>query len=139
LEKFRQKWRHEPLVIDKLFAVEASRNQNGALANMRRLVSHESYKITNPNRVRATLGGLVGSNPQTFHQPSGSGYRFFTEQIMAIDKVNPQIAARLLGVFDIWRKLDLQRQTHIKNELARIRSANDISKNTLEIAGKMLG
>jgi len=138
LQDFYEKWENTPLVIDKWFAVQASRYANGRIRHMEELIARPAYNKRNPNRVRATLGGFAMTNPKLFHIASGDGYRFFSRQIIDMDKINPNVAARLAGVFEIWRRLDLKRQDMIKNELDRIIAANP-SKNLLEIATKTRG
>jgi len=69
---------------------------------------------------------------------SGDGYRFFTQQVLDMDSRNPSVAARLLGIYEIWRKLDTERQAMIKTELKHV-IASKPSKNVLEIASKTLG
>lgn len=78
------------------------------------------------------------SNPHLFHDVTGAGYDFFTEQVLDMDSRNPSVAARLLGVYEIWRKLDNSRQKQIKDQLRRVIRSKP-SKNVLEIASKTLG
>ena len=138
MEAFFAKWRHNPLVIDKWFAVQAGRKHPGGVADIRALTQHKAYDPRNPNRVRALIGGFAMSNPHLFHDPSGAGYDFFTAQVLDMDGRNPSVAARLLGVYEIWRKLDTQRQNLIKAQLRRVIKSKP-SKNVLEIASKTLG
>ena len=77
-------------------------------------------------------------NTSLFHKFDGSGYAFFTDQVLDMDSRNPQIAARLLGAFEVWRKLDTGRQALIRHQLNRI-IASRPSKNVLEIAQKTRG
>ncbi len=135
---FYEKWEKHPLVIDKWFSVAASRESSDPVKAMRALIAHPAYNAGNPNRVRALVGGFAMNNTAGFHHVSGAGYAFFTEQAMDMDKRNPQVAARLLGVYEIWRKLDIHRQNLIKNQLQLIIDSNP-SKNVLEIATKTLG
>jgi aminopeptidase N len=88
--------------------------------------------------MRALIGGFAAGNPENFHKFDGSGYRFFADNIMAIDAVNPQVAARLLGAFGIWNKLDKARAGLITSELHRI-LGHKPSANVTEIATKSLG
>ena len=78
------------------------------------------------------------NNPHIFYHISGEGYDFFTEQVLDMDSRNPSVAARLLGVYEIWRKLDNERQGQIKNQLRNVIKSKP-SKNVLEIATKTLG
>jgi len=78
------------------------------------------------------------NNAHLFHHVSGSGYNFFTEQVLDMDGRNPSVAARLLGVYEIWRKLDSEKQNLIRNQLRYVIKSKP-SKNVLEIATKTLG
>ena len=138
MESFYAKWKDNPLVIDKWFAVQAGRKHPGGVEAIRKLTQHEAFDARNPNRVRALVGGFAMSNPHLFHAPSGAGYEFFTEQVLEMDSRNPSVAARLLGVYEIWRKLDVQRQDQIKAQLRKVIKSKP-SKNVLEIASKTLG
>lgn len=134
LERFYKKWQNNPLVIDKWFAVCALQK----LDEVKTLTQHPAYQGGNPNRVRSLIGGLAAGNPEQFHRFDGVGYQFFADNILAMDKINPQVAARLLGAFEIWGKLDLHRQNLIKGQLTRILNAKP-SANVVEIATKSLG
>ena len=138
MEAFYTKWKDNPLVIDKWFAVQAGRKHPGGIAAMQKLTQHVAYDPRNPNRVRALVGGFAMNNPHLFHHVSGAGYDFFTAQVLDMDSRNPSVAARLLGVYEIWRKLDVERQDQIKDQLRQIIAAKP-SKNSLEIATKTLG
>lgn len=138
LEEFYTKWEHNPLVIDKWFALAASRETSDPAQTLRDLVGHAAYNASNPNRVRSLLGGFAMNNPLGFHRGDGSGYAFFTDQVLDMDSRNPQVAARLLGVFEIWRKLDTHRGALIREQLQRVLTAKP-SQNMVEIASKILG
>ena len=138
MEDFYAKWKDNPLVIDKWFAVQASRKHPEGVEAIRKLTEHFAYDPRNPNRVRALVGGFAMNNPHIFYHISGEGYDFFTEQVLDMDSRNPSVAARLLGVYEIWRKLDNERQGQIKNQLQNVIKSKP-SKNVLEIATKTLG
>ena len=138
MEAFYTRWSHDPLVIDKWFSVQSMRKHMGGIDSIKALTTHAAYDPSNPNRARALIGGFAMGNADLFHKIDGSGYAFFTDQILDMDSRNPGIAARLLGALGIWRKLDNQRQSLIRVQLARIIAAKP-SKNVLEIAQKTLG
>ena len=138
MEDFYTKWEKSPLVIDKWFAVQAARKHPSGVAAIKKLTKHSAFDAGNPNRVRALVGSFAVSNPHLFHDISGSGYSFYTDQVLDMDSRNPSVAARLLGAYGVWRKLDTARQDMIKDELSRV-IATKPSKNVLEIAGKTLG
>jgi len=138
LEGFYNKWEKNALVVDKWFMLQGSRKTFAGISAMTALTERDDYDRRNPNRVRSLLGGFAMNNPQLFHHYGGAGYEFFANEINDMDSRNPQIAARLLGVFEVWRKLDAHRQELIKNQLKAI-IAGKPSKNVLEIAQKILG
>lgn len=138
MEQFFEKWKDIPLVLDKWFSVQAMREHSGGIHAITRLAETPTYERNNPNRVRALVGGFAMGNAKLFHKIDGSGYRFFADQVLDMDDRNPSVAARLLGAFEIWRKLDPVRQNLIKQELERV-IATGPSKNVLEIAQRTLG
>ena len=138
LASFYDKWKHNPLVVDKWFAANAQISGSNAIDKVRRMTEHDDYKNGNPNRIRALIGGFAVGNPENFHKLDGEGYNFVADNVLAIDQRNPQVAARLLGVFGILNKVDDHRATLIKDELRRILNAKP-SANVIEIATKSLG
>ena len=138
MEDFYAKWEKSPLVVDKWFSVQAMRPHAGGVKSVISLTETSRYEPNNPNRVRALVGGFAMGNTDLFHKIDGSGYEFFADRVLDMDSRNPQIAARLLGAFEIWRKLDKTRQALICAELDRI-IASKPSKNVLEIAEKTRG
>ena len=138
LDAFYSKWAHNPLVVDKWFAANAQFGGKNALDRIKSLLDHPAYKGGNPNRIRALIGGFAVGNPERFHQMDGSGYRFYADNVLSVDKANPQVSARLLSAFGIWNKLDKNRRQLIRSELRRILDANP-SPNAIEIATKSLG
>ena len=138
LEAFFDKWKNHPLVIDKWYALQSSRDMSDGVEAIAALTKHPSFERRNPNRVRALIGGFAMGNPTLFHAINGAGYRFFADEVLEMDSRNPQVAARLAGAFEIWPKLDKARQTLIKAELSRVLGSKP-SKNLSEIASKILG
>jgi len=138
MEDFYVKWEKNPLVLDKWFSVQAMRPHAGGVESIIQLSETPRYQKNNPNRVRALVGGFAMGNAELFHKIDGSGYEFFADQVLDMDSRNPQIAARLLGAFEILRKLDNTRQTLIAAQLDRI-IASKPSKNVMEIAEKTRG
>ena len=138
LKDFYGRWVEEPLVIDKWFALQAMPQRAQSLDDVRRLKEHPAFKMTNPNRVRSLIGAFAMGNPTGFHRKDGQGYHFVAEQIMELDRLNPQIAARLLGVFGRWRRYDETRQSLMKKELDRLLAMPNLSRNSYEVASKSL-
>ena len=137
LEDFAGRWQPDPLVMDKWFAVQATATRATVLEEIHALMQHPAFSIRNPNKVRSLIGAFAGGNPLRFHAADGSGYRFVAEQVLVLDPLNPQIAARLLRTMARWQRYDETRQGHMREALGRIVSAN-VSKDVFEIASKSL-
>jgi aminopeptidase N len=138
LEQFYDRWQNEALVIDKWFTLQAMPQRANALDEVQRLKAHPAFKMTNPNRVRSLIGAFAMGNPTGFHRKDGNGYRFLADQVIELDRLNPQIAARLLGIFGRWRRYDQVRQSMMTSELERILAVPKLSRNSYEVASKSL-
>jgi aminopeptidase N len=138
LAAFHERWKGEPLVLDKWFGIQARTPSGDTLGRVKHLVDHPSYGRKNPNRVYSLIGAFASGNPVQFHASGGAGYRFLADQVLATDKFNPQIAARLLAPLGSWRRYDAGRQTLMKRELARIVAEKGLSRDVFEIASKSL-
>ena len=137
LEAFHARWHNEPLVVDKWLRVQAVSRLPGTLAEVKRLTTHPAFSIKNPNKVYSLIGAF-SANHVRFHAADGSGYDFLAEQIIALDKLNPQVAARISRAFDRWRKFDEVRQRHAQAALERIHATPGLSKDVSEIVTKGL-
>ena len=137
LDRFYQKWSQEPLVVDKWLAVQAASRLPGTLENVKRLTNHPAYDIRNPNKVFSLIR-IFGANQVRFHAADGAGYAFLADQIIQLDPLNPQIAARIARCFDRWKKFDTGRQKHALEALKRIRSTPDLSTDTTEVVARAL-
>jgi len=138
LDAFYAKWRGEPLVVDKWLRVQASSRLPGTLDEVRRLLGHPAFEITNPNKVYALIGGFVMGNHVRFHAAGGAGYAFLADQVIKIDVLNPQVAARMARAFDRWKRFDADRQASARAALERIRETDGLSKDTTEVVVKTL-
>ena len=137
LRAFYDRFEHDPLVVDKWFAVQASAQRSDTLDQVEALAKHPQFNPSNPNRLRS-LAGAFGMNQWVFHESSGRGYRFLADLILAADKLNPQVAARLLPPLGRWRRFDEQRAALMRAELERIVAASGLSKDVYEQASKSL-
>jgi aminopeptidase N len=135
---FYGRWRDYPLVVDKWFRLQALSPLPGALARVQSLTLHPAYHKENPNRVRALVGAFCHGNPGHFHADDGSGYLFLSDQVLQIDPINPQVAARLVSAFNQWRRYDDHRQRLMQAELERIQGQDGVSRDVGEIVGRTL-
>ena len=140
LEKFYTAWNHEPLVLDKWFGVQATRTAPAeAVETVRALTEHPDFNWKNPNRFRALIGGFAMGNIAGFHDPSGAGYELVADWLIKLDPVNPQITARTATAFESWRQYSSERQAQMRAALERVLAVETLSKNTREIASRILG
>jgi aminopeptidase N len=138
LQAFYARWKDEPLVVDKWFAVQAMDPSEGALGRVLGLTAHPAFDAKNPNRLRALVASFAAANPARFHDPSGAGYRFLADQILAVDGFNPMVAARLVENLGAWRRYTPALGERMKAELERIAGTDGLSKNVQELASRAL-
>jgi aminopeptidase N len=138
LAAFHTAWHGDALVLDKWFAIQATSKLPGALDAVRALARHPDYDLRNPNRIRALVGSFAAGNPVRFHDVSGGGYRFLADTIIALDPMNPQVAARMVSPLGQWRRVDAARQTLMQAELQRILDVPNLTSNTFEMASRSL-
>ena len=138
LADFEQKWQHDGLVMDKWFALQATRPEENVLQNVMQLMDHPSFNFNNPNRLRALVGTFAGQNLKAFHAIDGSGYRFLTDILIKLNKSNPQVASRLIEPLIRFARYDNQRQTLMKRALERISEMEDLSRDLFEKIEKAL-
>jgi aminopeptidase N len=138
LADFEARWRDDPLVMDKWFAVQAGSRLPGTLGRVKALMKHPAFSIRNPNKVRSLVGVFCSTNLIGFHAADGSGYVFLTDQVLILDGLNPQIAARMLRIMSRWRRYDERRQALMKAQFERVLAKPDVSRDLFEIASKSL-
>ncbi|MDE0589226.1 aminopeptidase N [Halocynthiibacter sp. C4] len=139
LAAFEEQWKDDRLVMDKWFNLQtALAAPEAAVQTTEALTKHAAFDWKNPNRFRATLGGLTG-NMAGFHSPDGSGYRLVADWLIKLDAANPQTTARMSTCFDSWRRYDADRQALIKAELSRILATPKLSRDTTEMVTRILG
>ena len=136
--RFEAKWRAEPLVLDKWFALQARSLRPDTLQRVRALVGHPGFNSRNPNRVRALVGAFALGNFAGFHTRDGSGYAFVAEQVRALDPANPQLAAMLAGAFNLWKRLAEPRRGLMQRSLERIARTPRLSQDVGEIVTRAL-
>jgi aminopeptidase N len=138
LADFYDRWRDEPLVIDKWFSLQARDPSEGALGRVLGLTAHPAFDAKTPNRLRALVATFAAFNPARFHDPSGAGYRFLADQVLAADAFNPNVAARLLEPLGQWARYTPELGALMREQLERITHSPDLSKNVFELASKAL-
>ena len=140
LHRFHDTYRHEALVIDKWFALQAGAcdRDGDVLPKVRQLLMHPDFEIKNPNRARSLIFSYCNANPAGFHRADASGYVLWSEKVMEIDGFNPQVAARLARALDRWRKLAEPYRSAAREAISRVATKADLSPDVREVVSRAL-
>jgi len=138
LQAFETQWQGDAHVMDKWFAAQASSPLSDTLASVQSLMNHPQFHFTNPNKVRALIGSFAMRNPAAFHRADGAGYTFLREQVLKLDAINPQIAARMVRPLISWRNIEPNGSALMQQELKAIAAQHGISNDLFEIVSKSL-
>ena len=138
LGDFRTRFAGDPLVFDKWLTASSQAPDDGIIERMRAILAAPDFPKTNPNRLRSLLGVFVMSNLTQFTRADGAGFRFVTEAVAEIDKVNPQVASRILTGFRILPLLETGRRDVGKAALEALKSQHTLSRNVEEILDRIL-
>jgi aminopeptidase N len=136
IDSFFDQWKHDPLVIDKWFTVQAMSSIKSVVESVNDLYGHPDFTMKNPNRARSLVGAFAAGNQWGFHRADGAGYRFLADRVIEVNSLNPQVASRLVSAFNSWRRFDGDRQALIKGELERILATEGLSNDVFEIVSK---
>ncbi len=139
LSAFEQCWKDDALVMDKWFAIQASKPGEKTIKVVQALMGHPAFSITNPNKVRSLIGIFSMANPTGFHAADGAAYRFVADRVIELDLLNPQVASCMASAFNQWKRFDEERQALMKNELERIAAVDGLSPGVFEIISKAVG
>ena len=139
LNSFYEKWKKNPLLIDKWFSIQAMFTPSKNIFYIiDKLSIHPDFNFKNPNRFRSLIGSFAFNNHVAFHSKDGSGYKIVSKWVKKIDKLNPQIAARLSTAFETMNRIEPKRKLLMKTILKDIRYSKDLSKDTLDITDRIL-
>ncbi len=142
LVQFAREWQAEPLLMNKWFQLQATAiaqpGEPPVLMRVKMLMKHPAFSLSNPNNVFALILGFCANNAAEFHRPDGSGYAFWIEQVLALDKLNPTVAARVARALDRWRKYTPDRQRLMQPALKEVAAAANLSRDVREIVTKAL-
>lgn len=138
LEMFYNTWQHDALVVDKWLAIQAGSKLKGTLETVKKLVKHAAFDIKNPNKVYALIGTFGQRNAIHFHAETGEGYAFLREIVQSIDKLNPQVAARMVNPLTSFKRYDKDRQALMREQLELLLRDTKISRDLYELVSKSL-
>ena len=140
LARFHALFKDEALVIDKWFSLQAGSPDRGGnvLPLVRQLMKHPDFSLKNPNRARSVIFSFCSGNPGAFHRPDAAGYVFWSDRVIELDALNPQVAARLARGLDRWSKLAEPYRSAAREAIARVAARPDLSKDTHEVVTRAL-
>jgi len=138
LKNFYRDFKNEALVVDKWFSLQAVAMHTDVNA-VRKLMTHPAFTLKNPNRARSLIFSFCNGNPSQFHAADGSGYAFWAEQVLALNKLNPQVAARLVRTLDHWKKYRPALREQMQAALQQVAATKGLSKDVQEVVFKTLG
>ena len=140
LARFHKLFQHEALVIDKWFALQAGAPDRAGdvLPRVRQLMQHPDFSLRNPNRARSLIFSYCNANPAAFHRTDAAGYVYWSEQVLALDAINPQVAARLARAMDRWSRLAEPYRSAAKVAIERVAAKTDLSNDVREVISRAL-
>ena len=140
LQRFHALFKDEPLVLDKWFALQAGAPDRGGnvLPAVKQLMTHRDFNIRNPNRARSVIFSYCSANPGAFHRPDAAGYVFWSDRVIELDAINPQVAARLARALDRWKKLVEPLRSAAREAIARVAAKPDLSNDVREVVTRAL-
>lgn len=138
LADFDERWHQDGLVMDKWFALQATSPAADVLSQVRALLNHRSFTLSNPNRIRSLVGAFASANPAAFHAADGSGYQFLVEILSDLNTRNPQVAARMIEPLIRLKRYDAGRQALMRNALEQLQALDKLSGDLFEKISKAL-
>ena len=140
LARFHALFKDDALVLDKWFALQAGSTDRGGniLPAVKALMKHADFQIKNPNRARSVIFSYCSANPGAFHRQDAAGYVFWADQVLALDAINPQVAARLARALDRWSRLAEPYRTAAHEAIARVAAKADLSNDVREVVTRAL-
>ena len=138
MKDFETKWIDTPLVMDKWLSLQATENVDAIFDRLEELAEHPSFSMNNPNRVRSLIGAFVSANTAQFNRIDGKGYQYLTNKLIELNKLNPQVAARMVTPLIQFSKFDEKRQQLMKSCLSQLLALPDLSADLYEKVSKAL-
>ncbi|MBL0420228.1 aminopeptidase N [Ramlibacter sp. AW1] len=140
LDRFHGQFKDDALVLDKWFALQAGAPDRGGniLPLVKQLMQHPDFNIRNPNRARSLVFSYCSANPGAFHRTDAAGYVFWSDRVIELDAINPQVAARLARALDRWRRLVEPCRSAAREAIARVAAKPDLSNDVREVVTRAL-
>jgi aminopeptidase N len=138
LDDFYARYADDPLIVDKWFTLQATIPEPATLDRVKALTGHRAFSFANPNRVRALIHAFALANQREFNRADGAGYDFVVDTVLALDRKNPQLAAKLLAALKSWRVLEPGRRAMAEKALQQVAAAPSRSPDVADIVQRAL-
>mgnify|MGYP000633049647 FL=1 len=143
LEAAEAEWRKEPLLINKWFSLQATAtvpmDECPIVDVVQNLIErYPGYNVHNPNNVYSLVLAFCQNNLAEFHRPDGAGYKLWVEQVLKLDRINPQVSSRLARCLDNWRRYTPECSKLMFSALKYVYSQPNLSSDLKEVVGKAL-
>lgn len=143
LEAAEAEWRKEPLLINKWFTLQATAtvpmDECPIVDVVQNLIErYPGYNVHNPNNVYSLVLAFCQNNLAEFHRPDGAGYKLWVEQVLKLDRINPQVSSRLARCLDNWRRYTPECSKLMFGALKYVYSQPNLSSDLKEVVGKAL-
>ena len=135
LADFYNKYKSNNNVVDKWLSISAVTADD--VGQVQKLLAHEAFDITNPNKVRNLVAGLAG-NTKVFHNKDGSGYKLLADVVLKLNSINPRVGAQIVKSLTQFKRYGADRQALMLEQLERIKSTPDLERGVKELVGKAL-
>ena len=142
LARLAREWADEPLLMNKWLHVQATATAHPGeppvVGRVRVLMGHPAFSMDNPNAVFALLRAFCALNEAEFHRRGADGYSLWVDSVLALDRINPTVAARIARALDRWRRFATDRKQAMREALERVAAAAPLSRDVREIVTKSL-
>ncbi|PKH24262.1 aminopeptidase N [Enterobacterales bacterium CwR94] len=138
MQDFDDRWHQDGLVMDKWFMLQSTSPAANVVHQVRDLLQHRSFSLSNPNRTRSLIGAFASANPSAFHAADGSGYQFLVEILTDLNTRNPQVAARMIEPLIRLKRYDAGRQALMRQALEQLQGLEKLSGDLYEKITKAL-
>ncbi|HEV2364303.1 MAG TPA: aminopeptidase N [Caulobacteraceae bacterium] len=137
-DRFYQRWKDHPTVVDKWFNAQALSRAPGAVDRIIALEQHPAFDPGNFSQALVYYGGFFRQNRVAFHDRSGRGYQFLADRLLSIDAQGRQGSHYLMPQINQWRRYDEPRQQLMLAALRRVAETPGISAGLAESVAKAL-
>ncbi|MBP7284119.1 MAG: aminopeptidase N [Leptospiraceae bacterium] len=132
LDEFLERWKEDSVVYNKWLQVQASSRVNTTFETVKKITSTPPFSMENPNNIYS-LVSVLGGNYLVMQRDKEKTFSWICDRIIEIDKMNPQVAARVCGNFNFVKKFPEDIKITAQTEIRRVLAETSLSKNSREL------